>query len=158
ETIIGGSEPERAYVVSVYYDFFNVLGVTPVVGRLFLPEEAQPGTTPVVVVSYNFWQRRLGGNADLTNKRLQIYRRTFNVIGVLPPGFSFPAETDLWISKEQWGGDSSSRSSHNFIGIARLKPNVTQTQAQAEMTALAHRIIQRDAEDKQHDDINVISV
>ncbi len=158
ETIIGGSEPERAYVVSVYRDFFNVLGVVPVVGRLFLPEEGQPGTTPVVVVSHGFWQRRLGGNPDLTNKRLQIYGRSYNIIGVLPPDFSFPAETDLWISKEQFGGDSSSRSSHNYIGIARLKPNITQAQAQAEMTAVVQRIVQSDSEDKQHDDVNVISV
>jgi hypothetical protein len=135
ETVTGGSEPERAYVVSVYRDFFSVLGVAPIVGRVFLPEESQPGATPVAVVSYGFWQRRLGGNADLTNKRLTIGYRSYNVIGVMPPGFSFPAETDLWVSKEQSGADTSARSSHNYIGVARLKPNVTREQAQAEMTA-----------------------
>jgi putative ABC transport system permease protein len=158
ETITGGSEPERAFVVSVYRDFFNVLGVAPIAGRAFLPEEAQPGTNPVVVVSYNFWQRRLGGTHDLMNKRLAIGDRSFSVIGVMPPGFSFPAETDLWVSKEQFGADSSSRSSHNYVGIARLKPNVTQGQAQAEMTAIARRIVQQDATDRQHNDVNVISV
>src|SRR5918911_684428 len=61
ETVTGGSEPERAYVVSVYKDFFKVMGVAPVAGRTFSPEEERAGTTPVVVVSYGFWQRRLGG-------------------------------------------------------------------------------------------------
>ncbi|MGH9939916.1 MAG: ABC transporter permease, partial [Blastocatellia bacterium] len=158
ETITGGSEPERAYAVAVYRDFFNVLGVAPIVGRVFLPEEAQPGATPVVVVSHRFWQRRLGANADLTNKRLTIGSQSFNVIGVMPPGFSFPAETDLWVSKERLGADTSERSSHNYVGIARLKPNVTREQAQAEMTAIARRIAQQDTSDQKHDDVNVISV
>src|SRR5262249_18140781 len=158
ETVTGGSEPERAYAVSVYRDFFNVLGVAPIVGRVFLPEEAQPGTTPVVVVSYGFWLRGLGGNYDLTNKRLTIRGQSFNVIGVMPPGFSFPVETDLWVSKEQFGVDTSARSSHNYVGVARLKPNVTRDQAQAEMTAIARRIAQQDASDQNHNDVNVISV
>ena len=158
ETITGGNEPERAYVVSVYRDFFNVLGVAPIAGRVFLPEEAQPGATPVVVVSHGFWERRLGANFDLTNKRLTIGGQSYNVIGVMPPGFSFPVETDLWISKEQFGADASSRSSHNYVGIARLKPNITREQAQTEMTAIARRIAQQDASDQQHNDVNVISV
>ena len=99
DTITGGSEPERAYVVSVYRDFFNVLGVAPIAGRVFLPAEEQPGAAPVVVVSHGFWQRRLDGNFDLTKKRLTIGDRSFNVIGVMPPGFSFPVETDLWFRK-----------------------------------------------------------
>ena len=156
-TILGGSEPERAYVVSVYRDFFNVFGVAPVVGRVFLPEETQPGATPVVVVSNNFWQRRLGGNFDLSNKRLQIYGRSFNVIGVLPPGFNFPDTTDLWICKEQVS-DTSSRSSHNYVGIGRLRPGITRAQAQAEMTAIMRRITEQNAEDNKHDDVNVISL
>jgi len=158
ETVSGGSEPERAYVVSVYRDFFSVLGVAPIVGRVFLPEESQPDAAPVVVVSHGFWQRRLGGGVDLTNKRLTIGGRSYNVIGVMPPGFSFPAETDLWVSKEQSGPDTSARSSHNYVGVARLKPNVTREQAQAEMTAIARRIVQEDASDQQHNDVNVISV
>jgi putative ABC transport system permease protein len=158
ETVTGGSEPERAYVVSVYRDFFSVLGVAPVVGRAFLPEEERPGATPVVVVSYGFWLGRLGGNADLTNRRLTIRNRSYIVIGVMPPGFGFPAETDLWVSKEQFGADTSARSSHNNVGLARLKPNVTQEQAQDEMAAIARRIAQEDASDRQHNDVNVISV
>jgi putative ABC transport system permease protein len=158
ETVTGGSEPERAYVVSVYRDFFNVLGVAPIAGRVFLPEESQPDAAPVVVVSHGFWRRRLGGSADLTNKRLTMGSRSYNVIGVMPPGFSFPAETDIWVSKEQFGADAGARSSHNYVGVARLRPNVTREQAQSEMTAIARRIVQEDASDQQHNDVNVISI
>ena len=63
----------------------------------------------------------------------------------MPPGFSFPAETDLWVSKEQFGADTGARSSHNYIGVARLKPNVTREQAQSEMTAIARSVVQEDS-------------
>jgi putative ABC transport system permease protein len=156
-TITGGNEPERAYVVSVYRDFFAVLGVAPSVGRTFLPEEARLGTTPVVVVSYGFWQRRLSSDSNLTDKRLAIDGQSFNVIGVMPPSFDFPADTDLWVLREQLYTDTGmSRSSHNFAGIARLKPGVTLQQAQAEMTAIARRIAQQDPSDKSHDDVAVV--
>src|SRR5262245_43514385 len=158
ETITGGSEPERAYVVRVYRDFFNTLGVAPSAGRVFLPEEERPGAAPVVVVSHAFWQRRLGADFDLTNKRLTIGDESFNVVGVMPPGFSFPVETDLWVSKERCGADTGARSSHNYVGVARLKPNIAREQAQTEMTAIARRIAQQDASDQQHNDVNVISV
>jgi len=158
ETIIGGNEPERAYVVSVYRDFFEVLGVAPIVGRTFAPEESQPGTTPVVVVSRGFWERQLGHVSDLSNKKLTIAGISFNVIGVMPAGFSFPRDTDVWASKEQLFNDDSARSSHNFIGIARLQSGVTREQAQAEMTAIANRIVEQDPSDKNYPDAAVVSL
>jgi putative ABC transport system permease protein len=109
-------------------------------------------------VSYGFWQRLLGGDPDLTNKTLTIAGLSFNVIGVMPPGFSFPQDTDVWVSKEQLFQDTSARSSHNYVGIARLKPNVTREQAQAEMTAIAGRIIEQDASDKDHNDVTVVTI
>ncbi|HVG20700.1 MAG TPA: ABC transporter permease, partial [Blastocatellia bacterium] len=142
-TVIGGSEPDRAYAVLVYADFFGVLGVAPQVGRTFSQEENGPGTTPVVVVSHRFWQRRLGAGPDLTDKRLKVGDTDFNVIGVMPPDFSFPAETDLWLSKGQFGDDTSARDSHNFLVIARLKPNVSPSRAQSDMSAVAERLEQQ---------------
>jgi putative ABC transport system permease protein len=158
ETIIGGSEPVRAYAVSVYRDFFTVLGVAPAVGRTFSPEESRLGTMPVAVVSYGFWQRLLGGDPHLTTKMLTIAGMSFNVIGVMPPGFSFPHDTDVWVSKEQLFQDTSSRSSHNYIGIARLKPNMTREQAQAEMTAMARRLAEEYPDDRNHNDVTVVTI
>jgi putative ABC transport system permease protein len=158
ETVIGGSEPVRAYVVGVYRDFFNVFGVAPLAGRTFAPEESNYGTVPVAVVSHRFWQRNLGASPDLADQKLTISGRSFQVIGVMPPGFSFPQDTDVWFSREQLYQDTSDRSSHNFAGVARLKPAVTLAQAQAEMTALARRIVEQDPSDKAHHDVNVITL
>ena len=158
ETVIGGAEPVRASVVSVFRNFFDVFGVKPIVGRTFTPEESNLGTNPVAVVSFGFWQRSLGADAKLADHKLKIGSSSFNVIGVMPQSFSYPQDTDVWVSREQLFTDESSRSSHNFAGVARLKPGVTIAQAQAEMTAIAHRIAEQDPSDKTHNDVNVISI
>ena len=143
DTVIGGSEAERIYAVAVYRDFFKVLGVGPVLGRAFTAEEHNQGTTPVAIVSYGFWQRRLGADPNLSDKRLTLGDMSFNVIGVMPQGFAFPSETDLWLAKEQLGPDQSARNSHNYVGLARLKPGVTREQAQVEMNAIAQRLAEQ---------------
>jgi putative ABC transport system permease protein len=143
DTILGGNEPERAFAVAVYRDFFKVLGVAPAVGRTFSTEEHNAGTTPVAIVSYGFWQRRLGGDTDLSSKRLTLGDTSFQVVGVMPSGFQFPSETDVWLSKEQLGSDPSERSAHNYVGIARLKPGVTREQAQGELSAIALRLAEQ---------------
>jgi putative ABC transport system permease protein len=158
ETVTGGNEPVRAYVVSVFKDFFNVFAVPAAVGRTFAPEESNYGTTPVAVVSYRFWQHSLGSAADLTNQKLTVAGLHFQVIGVMPPQFNFPQDTDVWVSRDQLFVDTSSRSSHNFAGIARLKPGVSLEQAQAEMSTIAHRIVQQDASDKAHDNVAVVRI
>lgn len=158
ETVIGGNEPVRAYVVSVYRDFFNVFGVAPMMGRTFSPEESDYGTAKVAVVSHGFWQHSLSASANLTDKTLTIAGMTFNVIGVMPAGFSFPQDTDVWVSREQLFTDNSARSSHNFAGVARLKPGVTLEQAQAEMSAIARRIAEQHPSDKNHDDVAVLTL
>jgi putative ABC transport system permease protein len=142
-TVVGGNEPERAYSVLVFKDFFTVFAVAPVVGRTFLPEESRFGAPAVAVISYGFWQRRLGGAADLSGRRLSIDGTTVDVVGVMPPSFSYPVDTDLWILREPLVSDETmSRSSHNFVGVARLKDGVTLAQAQAEMKAIGARIAQ----------------
>lgn len=158
ETVIGGSEPVRAYVVSVYRNFFNVFGVAPTVGRTFSPEESNYGTAKVAVISHGFWQRSLGASTILADKTLTIGSISFNIIGVMPTGFCFPQNTDVWVSREQLYADDSSRSSHNFIGVARLKPAVTLAQAQSEMTAIAGRIVEQDPSDKADDDVTVVTI
>jgi putative ABC transport system permease protein len=158
ETVIGGREPVRANVVSVFRDFFQVFGVAPVAGRTFAPEESNYGTTPVAVVSYRFWQRSLSADPRLVDHDLTIGGLRFNVIGVMPQDFSFPQDTDIWVSKEQLDVDNSSRSSHNYAGIARLKPGVSLAQAQAEMTGIGRRVAEQDPSDKAHNDVAVLGL
>ncbi len=159
ETVIGGTDPVRASVVSTYRDFFNVFQVPPILGRTFAPDESKYGTTPVAVVSYKFWQNSLGGDAKLSAHKLTIAGFPFSVIGVMPPNFDFPQDTDIWVAREQFVDDSEmSRSSHNFAGVARLKRGVTIEQAQAEMSAIARRIANDDPSDKAHNDVAVLTI
>jgi putative ABC transport system permease protein len=85
-TVTGGSEPVRASVIVVSSDFFRVLGTRPILGRAFLPDESKPGGPPAAVVSYGFWQRLLGGKADLTGTTLRLMDQPVTVVGVMPAG------------------------------------------------------------------------
>ncbi|MCI0490618.1 MAG: ABC transporter permease [Blastocatellia bacterium] len=156
-TVIGGTEPERAYVSGVYRDFFSALGVTAAVGRTFLAEEHRPGANPVVVVSYGFWQRRLGGDRNLADKKLTVYGTSFDVVGVLPQGFSFPDGTDLWAPSELFE-DTSARSAHNYEVIARLKPGVTFAEAQAEMATIGRQLEQQYPDTNEGTSVAVVSL
>src|SRR6266540_5557354 len=141
ETITGGSEPLRARVLLATNDFFRVLGVTPLVGRAFLPEDAKDGGKQVAVVSHGFWQKALGGRADLAGVKLRISDRVFDVVGVMPPGFSYPQGFDVWTPRELFPPQTS-RSGHNWDVFARIKSGVTLEQARADLSAIARQIKQ----------------
>ncbi len=149
-TVTGGLEPLRAHAVVVYRDFFTVLGINAAVGRTFLPREHILGAAPSVVISHSLWQRSLGGDVNLEGRTLNIDGTSVNVVGVMPEGFSFPPETDVWAAKEALVEDTSARTSHNFRVVARLKPDVSLAQAQTEMNAITARIEQQypDMKDK----------
>src|SRR4051812_41916010 len=100
ETVTGASEPVRAAACLVSADFFNVLGVKPLVGRTFAPEESKACGAPVAVVSYGFWQRLLGGKPDLTGTSLRLMDQSLNVIGVMPAEFAFPRNAEIWVPRE----------------------------------------------------------
>ena len=139
-TIIGGSEPVRAPVYAVSGEFFRVLGVAPIVGRAFLPEELKSGT-PVAIVSYGFWQRVLGGKTDLAGTTLRIDNQSLPVVGVLPPNLGFPKAADVWVPREMFPPDTS-RTAHNWGVIARLRPGVTLDTARADLSAIGHQLKQ----------------
>ncbi|MEW6209763.1 MAG: ABC transporter permease [Acidobacteriota bacterium] len=139
-TVTGGVEPLRAHTAMVYRDFFSTLGVNASIGRTFLPRDHNLGAAPSVVISHALWQRSLGGDPNLEGKTLNIGGISVNVIGVMPQGFSFPPETDVWAAKEALSEDTSARSAHNFRVIARLKADVTVSQAQTEMNTIAARL------------------
>src|SRR6266576_1050722 len=106
-TVTGGSEPVRALAVRVSGDFFQVLGTRPLVGRTFLPEESKPGGPPVAVVSYGFWQRLLGGRSDLAGTTLRVLDHSVTVVGVMPVGFAFPQDAEVWIPRELFMQETS---------------------------------------------------
>ena len=134
-TITGASEPARVRRAMVSGDFFRVLGVQPQVGRTFLPEETRPSGNPVAVISYGFWQRFLGGQQNFGETTLKIDSLNYNVIGVMPPGFEFPNQTEVWLARELFPLNPY-RTAHNWSVVGRLKPNVTLEQARAEVSTL----------------------
>src|SRR5215207_1491882 len=127
-TVIGGSEPVRVSAYAVSADFFNVLGVKPLLGRTFASEESKAGGPPVAVVSYGFWQRLLGGKTDLTGTSLRVMDQSLSAVGVMPAEFAFPRNVEIWVPRELFPGQIS-RSAHNWSVVARMRPNVTAAQA-----------------------------
>jgi ABC-type antimicrobial peptide transport system permease subunit len=154
-TITGASEPVRASTYTVSADFFNVLGVKPLLGRTFAPEESKAGGAPVAVVSYGFWQRLLGAKPDLTGMSLRVMDQSFNVIGVMPPEFAFPRRAEIWIPREIFPAEIS-RSAHNWSVVARLRPNLTAQQANADVSAVAKQLKQEFTRDMDGVDFAVI--
>jgi ABC-type lipoprotein release transport system permease subunit len=145
-TVTGGSEPVRALTFSVSGDFFHVLGTKPVVGRTFLPEESKPGGAPVAVVSYGFWQRLLGGKSDLAGTTLRLLDQNVTVVGVMPAGFAFPQDAEVWIPRELFPQEIS-RSAHNWSVVARLRPGIKTEQANAEVGAIGKQLKQEYGKD-----------
>ena len=146
ETVIGGSEPVRVLTVAASGDFFNVIGTKPILGRTFLPEESRSGGAPVAVVSYGFWQKLLGGKSDLAGTTLRVMDQNLTVVGVMPAGFAFPKDAEIWIPRELFPPEIS-RSAHNWSVVARMHPNISMEAAQAEVSAIGRQLIQEYGKD-----------
>ncbi|HKX29607.1 MAG TPA: ABC transporter permease, partial [Blastocatellia bacterium] len=127
-------------------DFFDVLGVAPQLGRTFRPEDEQAGRDPVVIVSYGFWQRRLGGASDVIGKSLTLSEKSYSIIGVLRPDYRHPRlvfdqQSEIWrplgVSAH---ARPDRRGSHYLNALGRLKPGVRLEEARAEMKAVARQL------------------
>src|SRR5262249_11735726 len=94
--LIGRGEPERLTGALVSANVFRLLGVTPLVGRVFLEEEDRPGSSQVAIISYGLWQRRFSGMSDITGQTINLNGVTHAVVGVMPANFQFPNRADVW--------------------------------------------------------------
>lgn len=141
--------PERAFGELVTGNYFDVLGLHPVLGRFFVPEEDRtPGTHPVVVLANGMWQLRFGGDPKLVGQTLRINNVVFTVIGIAPPGFKGVNAVfgpDLWIpsmmADQIFPSDSRSilkdRTNLTFRVAGRLKPGVSRANAEANLKTIA---------------------
>jgi putative ABC transport system permease protein len=137
--VSGTALATRTTIASVTPDFFKVFGVQPIVGREFSAEDNKRGAAPVVLASYGYWKQYLGARRDLAESHLKIGSADFSVIGVLPPGFAFPSDANLWLPADR-NGENPSRSSHNYYAVGRLREGVTIAQANADISSMARRI------------------
>ncbi|MFZ0962626.1 MAG: ABC transporter permease [Terriglobia bacterium] len=155
ESVAGPSEPTRTMTASVSRDFFPLLRVQPALGRGFAPEEQRFGAAPVALVSYAYWKQCLGGASDLSRGKLNIENHDVAVVGVLPAGFRFPMDSDIWVPRELWER-LPSRTAHNWHVLARLRGGVLLIQARGELTGIAHRLKQQYGKDTNMVDISAV--
>ncbi|MBV8867739.1 MAG: ABC transporter permease [Acidobacteriaceae bacterium] len=137
--MVRGSTAEYARVTSVSPDFFRVFAVKPLVGRFFTAEEMKRGASGAATISYTYWESHFGGDARALGQTLRSAGLR-PIVGVLPLGFRFPNNTDIWVSAV---GPPESGGGQNFLAVGRLKAGMPLEQAQTEMTAIARRLEQQ---------------
>src|SRR5262245_28372661 len=141
-TLTGRAEPERVEGARVTASFFSVLGVAPMPGRGFLPDEDKPGAAPTVIISHGLWQRRFGADSNIVGQQLALDGSGYTVLGVLPKSFQFApmGKAQLWVPLRPTPGQLSRRFMHWLDVIVRLKPGVSLEQAQAQMSVIGASI------------------
>jgi putative ABC transport system permease protein len=140
----GTGEPERLTGAVVSANFFSTLKINPAVGRTFLPDEEQFGAHHVTVLSHGLWQRRFGANPQLVGQTINLNNQPHTVIGIAPPDFQLAGvRAELWTPMAFAPGDRFNTRGNHFLNvIARLKPGVTITQAQADMDVITGQLAQ----------------
>jgi predicted permease len=149
-TLTGGAQPERVFIANVTANYFDVLGIKPVLGRFFLAEEeTRPDAVPNVILSYSLWKARYAADPAIVGKSIEIARHPVTVIGVAPEGFvgAMPGlRDDLWVTLDPLGTDMW-RMTHRSGGavwlnvIGRLRPGVSRGQAAQNLDTLMHNIV-----------------
>jgi putative ABC transport system permease protein len=140
--LTGVETPERLACGVVSPGLFDLLGAKAVAGRTsFRPEETRPGAAPLVVLGYPLWQRRFGGDPAVVGRAILLNGKSHTVVGVLPPGFYFFRDTDLWVPMALDPAHPPFPPQVKYLfATARLKPGVTPERAQAEMHTIAKRL------------------
>src|SRR5687767_492440 len=146
--LTGDGNPERLLAGRVSVGLFKLLGVQPVWGRDFVTEEDQPGREKVVVISEGLWRRRFGGDGNVLGKSLKLDGEDYAIVGVMPGDFRLPdqRERELWTPIAFKDNERTLHHARYIDAIARLKPDVSSDQANAEMTAIAARLAQEHPE------------
>src|SRR6202167_1629533 len=144
--LTGGAQPERVYIANVSANYFDVLGIQPVLGRFFLPEE-ESRAIPNVVLGYALWKTRYAKDPAIVGKSIEVARHPVTVIGVAPEGFVGAApglRDDLWVTLDPLGTDvwrMTHRDSDWLIVIGRLRPGVSRGQAAQDLDTVMHNIV-----------------
>ncbi len=146
--LTGGGEPELLRGARVSFDFFQAVGVNPMLGRPFTAEEDMPNRAPVAIISYGLWQRHFGGDQNVIGKTLSLTGQTVMVVGVMARGFQFPGganmipglqfalQNDIWMPLAFTDEEKRQQGNLNLALIGRLKPGVSAGQAESELRAL----------------------
>jgi len=145
--LTGMGQPESVSGVAVSSEFFPLLGIRPVFGRDFLPEEDQPGKGDVVIISNALCHSHFGDEHNALGKTMLLDGHSYLVIGVMPTQFDFPYQADFWRPLAWSDKQRAVRGDHGYYVFARLKQDVTMHQAQSEMDAISNRLAQQYPDD-----------
>jgi putative ABC transport system permease protein len=147
--LTGRGEPEQIVAEYVSANFFSVLGVNPILGRGFTPENGEDGKDKVVALSYGLWKRRFGGDTGIVGKTIELNGKVLTIVGVMPQNFSFfikqgtlsGEKPELWSPWVLPAADHHRKDIGRFMTVvAHLQPGITKARAQTEMTAIAARL------------------
>ena len=164
-----GSQNGMERVTGIYASsgFFSVMGVAAMLGRTFVADEDLTQGKRAVVISYQYWQSRFGGDPAVVGRTLDVdtFRGGgFTVVGVMPAGFDFPQGTNIWLSLGDWGGgpmpapDASDRCCPWHTVLGRLKPDVTMEHARTELQSIAQRVSSRHPNGSPVTDARIVSL
>jgi predicted permease len=145
-TLTGQGDAAVVNASVVTGDFFTLFAEKPLLGRLFFPEDDKPGAPAVTILSENLWRGTFGGDPAVIGKSIELDKRSFTIVGVMPAPFRFPLVTEkeqLWVPLAQdplFGGWMGRRGGHWLQITGRMKPGVSIAQAQAELNAIGARL------------------
>ena len=160
--LTGAGDPQRIKSNVVTTNFFQVLGVQPMLGRSFPPEAETPGSPFTAIISHELWQRQFGSDASIIDKRLTLNGHQVAVIGVMPPAFELqfpiPVHVDMWVPMVIDVADPNyhDRRTNFLYTVGRLKQGVSQGQAQAEMKLIASQLQQQYPETNTEKGVRVV--
>jgi predicted permease len=139
--------PQRVVGAAVTPSLFSMLGVQPQLGRTFLPEEAQPGREHEVILSYGLWRRVFASNPNIVGTSISIDGVPVSVVGVMPAGFAYPDEAEIWGPLAFAPDDLSenSRGNHGLEVLGRIKPGLSLAQVQSDMDRVSRTMIEQHA-------------
>jgi predicted permease len=141
EGVLGesGNPPQAYHLERTTTGIFSALHIHPVLGRDFLPSDAQSGAAPVLMIGYTVWQERYAGSPSVIGRQVRINEEPATIIGVMPKGFMFPTTVDLWMPLVPTPTDLK-RDHHQLQVFGVLRPGVTMAAAQTEVSGIAQRL------------------
>jgi putative ABC transport system permease protein len=143
--LYGHGDPDRVRTAVVSHNYFELFGVTPLVGRTFVAEDDKIGAPPVLILSYEYWKNKFGGDPKIVGQTFEMNDKPHTVVGVLPPVPQYPVESDVFMPTSACPFRSSAKLIENrgarmMEVFGRTKPGVTLGQAKADLAAIAGRL------------------
>jgi len=132
--------PERLDVTEVSANTFHLAGQSPILGRDFSPADEAPGAAPVAILNYGYWERRFGKDPSVIGRAVRMSGTLTTIVGVMPPGFTFPQKLELWVPLVQTPSVMRRENRNTWMVVGHLAPGATMASAQTEMEIIGKRL------------------